>query len=682
MTDISADGAKNILDALRYVALSDIGMRREENQDSYGAILRPGFRVFIVADGMGGAQGGGIASKLAIDTIENIIGEKDEITSEEFLEAVYESNSAVFNKASESPELHGMGTTFVSLLFVDTALYIVHVCDSRAYRIRKGKTTQLTEDHTLVKELVKSGAISAAQAENHPISHMLTRSLGPSEDTVIDLVLSPDGPVQGDVYLLCSDGLYNLVQESEFNSLIQGVSLEEAAKKLVALANERGGTDNITVMLVEIGEEYPVTLDDVSSIEEEKEVDVVSPAGELDVEKDGKSNDGDKEPEPKSVSQILEITQLNDENSKRIDLLLKETAEILANQKRSETDSKIRKFLLVIVVCFLLTGMWIGKLAIDRVSEDSRLSSGGQKEAKQIALVQLPMKERPNGTIAIHKSKYVIGPRDDAPKLDLPVVATLWHEDAGDISLSKEWSGPAEVSQNSKLVSAEEHNIQERKADLRKQIAQLEVKLTRFSQPINSEFSDHLKGFAERLEELNREMADLRQELDVATRRLSVWYDRKKRLEVGDPINMASEVAVSSNSVREKKESFEKITWDYLKELEILRFNQNDKEQERKAAALLNRRTVAVRELTAEVKSAIEENISRSNQEIAELTQQRDRKESEIEEINREEAFIKSILNASPEERDNIRTQVAKEKLSLEKELEELQRILPDENED
>ncbi|NMC63040.1 MAG: Stp1/IreP family PP2C-type Ser/Thr phosphatase [SAR324 cluster bacterium] len=682
MTDISADGAKNILDALRYVALSDIGMRREENQDSYGAILRPGFRVFIVADGMGGAQGGGIASKLAIDTIENIIGEKDEITSEEFLEAVYESNSAVFNKASESPELLGMGTTFVSLLFVDTALYIVHVGDSRAYRIRKGKTTQLTEDHTLVKELVKSGAISAAQAENHPISHMLTRSLGPSEDTVIDLVLSPDGPVQGDVYLLCSDGLYNLVQESEFNSLIQGVSLEEAAKKLVALANERGGTDNITVMLVEIGEEYPVTLDDVSSIEEEKEVDVVSPAGELDVEKDGKSNDGDKEPEPKSVSQILEITQLNDENSKRIDLLLKETAEILANQKRSETDSKIRKFLLVIVVCFLLTGMWIGKLAIDRVSEDSRLSSGGQKEAKQIALVQLPMKERPNGTIAIHKSKYVIGPRDDAPKLDLPVVATLWHEDAGDISLSKEWSGPAEVSQNSKLVSAEEHNIQERKADLRKQIAQLEVKLTRFSQPINSEFSDHLKGFAERLEELNREMADLRQELDVATRRLSVWYDRKKRLEVGDPINMASEVAVSSNSVREKKESFEKITWDYLKELEILRFNQNDKEQERKAAALLNRRTVAVRELTAEVKSAIEENISRSNQEIAELTQQRDRKESEIEEINREEAFIKSILNASPEERDNIRTQVAKEKLSLEKELEELQRILPDENED
>ena len=686
MDTTASDAERNILDSLRYAAVSDVGLRREENQDAFGVIERPCFKAFIVADGMGGAQGGATASRLAVDTLTGILNERDEIDAEAFVTAVYQCNSRIFERAAESADLLGMGTTFVALLFKDTSLYIVHVGDSRAYRIRSGKVKLLTEDHTLVKELVKSGAISVEQAENHPISHMLTRSLGPSEETLVDCAVSPDGPVQGDVYLLCSDGLYNHVNEDEYASLLSGVPLEEATGRLVALANERGGTDNITVMLVEIGEEYPVTLEDitVAGLEEDVESGNFSVQQSEGSDQRGEASSDAAEEGPSAGARIRGgISQ--DEQARRIDLLIEETSEIIARQKQQEKERHVRQVLFFLLLCIIAWGAYLG-----RQSLQPAVQQGDSQVASEPAAASVipPEKEAAAGYVSSYRPRSAATSRLSRLQLQPPSVTTLWF-DAG--ASETEGNAVGEVSAASystpaagggPLLEAEKRHIRERKAVLRQQMERLQGKLDRFDQPITAEFGSLLRESAARVEALTKTGADLRAELDAATRKLSVWFDRKKRLEVGDPINMASEVAVSSEPVRMKKEAFEKVTWDYLKELENLRFNQNNAEQERKVAELLGGRNMAVNALTTEVKRAIDENMAAADQEISELTQRRDAVEAEIAGISREVNFIKSVMNASPEERERLKAGIVKEKAAAETELQELIRVFPDEPEE
>ena len=174
------------LGMLRCAAGTDVGMRREENQDSFGVIKGRSFHAFFVADGMGGVHGGAVASRLTISSIEELLNEEG-ASDPEFLRAVIQQvNGRVFQQGSSDQSLAGMGTTIVGLIFTSSGATLVNVGDSRAYKIRRDSVVQLSEDHTLVRELLKSGAISPDQAENHPVSHMLTRSLGPLEEVQID----------------------------------------------------------------------------------------------------------------------------------------------------------------------------------------------------------------------------------------------------------------------------------------------------------------------------------------------------------------------------------------------------------------------------------------------------------------------------------------------------------------
>ncbi|NLF25810.1 MAG: serine/threonine-protein phosphatase, partial [Deltaproteobacteria bacterium] len=174
------------LDLITHVVRSDIGMRREENQDSFTIIEGEGFKFFVVADGMGGVKGGAEASQLAAVVLAQCLKSKNSITDEDIVSAVNRVNTAIFERGIEKPEYAGMGTTLVGLCFLGSNFYVVNVGDSRAYRIREGGITQLTEDHTLVTELLRSGAIDESQVENHPVSHMLTRSLGPTPIVDVD----------------------------------------------------------------------------------------------------------------------------------------------------------------------------------------------------------------------------------------------------------------------------------------------------------------------------------------------------------------------------------------------------------------------------------------------------------------------------------------------------------------
>jgi protein phosphatase len=239
----------------RDAVLTDVGRRRSENQDAYGIAHSEHVSLFFVADGMGGARGGATASSIAVRVIPDKAFLSSGLITEESLRSSIElCNSVIFTRSRDEEDLSGMGTTVVAAAFIDKRVIFAHVGDSRIYHWRSEVLTQVTRDHTLVQELVDTGAIAEEEAENHPIAHMLTRSLGPTEKVEVETSELDGGAQVGDQFLLCSDGLYNLVSAQEICSALNEQEPDEAVKTLVDLALERGGTDNVTVEILKIKE--------------------------------------------------------------------------------------------------------------------------------------------------------------------------------------------------------------------------------------------------------------------------------------------------------------------------------------------------------------------------------------------------------------------------------------------
>ncbi len=232
---------------------SDVGQVRSENQDSHGYTRTKRSRLYVVADGMGGSGGGATASTMAVNIITRTSVQKDGyITEASLVGAVHATHEAIYEASKSDESLTRMGTTVVALALTDDKAMIAHVGDSRLYLWRDTQICQLTRDHTLVQELVDSGTISPTDAENHPMAHYLTRSLSPESKARAEVHTYPY-PVQlGDKFLLCCDGLYNLVTDEDIAQILATTPTEDAARTLVNLANERGGTDNITVQLVDV----------------------------------------------------------------------------------------------------------------------------------------------------------------------------------------------------------------------------------------------------------------------------------------------------------------------------------------------------------------------------------------------------------------------------------------------
>ena len=227
---------------------TDTGRRRMRNEDAY--VFEP--PLFAIADGMGGAQAGEVASSLAAAVLEEARG--DEERGEARVEAlIQEANRRVFQRSSEDEATSGMGTTMtVALLDAESGtIAFGHVGDSRAYRVRGGELEQLTEDHSLVGELVRSGKLSPEEAETHPQRSVITRALGTEPDVDVDTFTVEAEP--DDLFLLCSDGLTDMISSGEIQELLgEAGDLDRAARALVDAANTGGGEDNITVVLFRI----------------------------------------------------------------------------------------------------------------------------------------------------------------------------------------------------------------------------------------------------------------------------------------------------------------------------------------------------------------------------------------------------------------------------------------------
>jgi protein phosphatase len=238
--------------ALRVVeqaGLTDVGRQREANEDNL-VLAAP---VFAVADGMGGARAGEVASRIAAEAF--LVPRDPGRSPERQLEAVAkQANRRIYDLAQSDDTRRGMGTTLTATLVDGDAVAIGHVGDSRAYRLRDGELSQLTQDHSLVAELERSGQLTPEAAVHHPQRSIITRALGPERDVEVDT--HTHSARDGDVYLLCSDGLTGMISDAELGTLLRAApSLESAAEALVRSANQSGGNDNITVVLFRLGDD-------------------------------------------------------------------------------------------------------------------------------------------------------------------------------------------------------------------------------------------------------------------------------------------------------------------------------------------------------------------------------------------------------------------------------------------
>ena len=242
--------------------MTDVGLAREHNEDDF--YLSEGKEALcIVADGMGGHRSGEVASSLAIkamvefyreSTIEEPKSPPKDIAPEmhRLSQAVKCANSAVFAAASSNEEYRGMGTTIVSGFFTEKGVYLAHIGDSRAYRLRRERLDQRTEDHSLANEYVRMGILSAEDVEYFPYKNVITRACGLTDEVDVDIHF--EELEAGDIYLFCSDGLSDMLNDHEIFELMceHYASLDKMCRALVERANERGGADNITVVLAKI----------------------------------------------------------------------------------------------------------------------------------------------------------------------------------------------------------------------------------------------------------------------------------------------------------------------------------------------------------------------------------------------------------------------------------------------
>jgi protein phosphatase len=230
--------------------VSDVGLKRKLNEDYASYLEKEEFKVYVVADGMGGHNAGEVASEMAVKRIINYIDEKYSSSKINNLlaEAIEKVNRDIFNYSNTNESLSGMGTTVTASFITKDFVHIANVGDSSCFGIRKNEIIKITKDHSLVQELVDMGSISEKEAEKHPKKNIITRALGTGSNVCVDIFELENK--EYDLYLLCSDGLTNeLAKEEILQVIMEEDDYVKIANKLVYLANEKGGRDNITVLL-------------------------------------------------------------------------------------------------------------------------------------------------------------------------------------------------------------------------------------------------------------------------------------------------------------------------------------------------------------------------------------------------------------------------------------------------
>ena len=259
----------NLSAKIDFAEISDVGRVRDHNEDAIGSVGKIG--LMVLADGMGGYNAGEVASGIAVQIVTEMAidgadrEERNDIDSHSGLmrqsivlrDAVYRANKIIYQTAQSQTNCEGMGTTIVACMFYDDKISIAHVGDSRAYRLRAGQLEQITMDHSLLQELVDRGFYSAEEAQRSTNRNYVTRALG--VEPTVDVEVHEHAVLPDDVYLLCSDGLPDMVEDDDIHLTIStfNASLDVVGQQLIDLANDHGGRDNVSVMLAQVNESFP-----------------------------------------------------------------------------------------------------------------------------------------------------------------------------------------------------------------------------------------------------------------------------------------------------------------------------------------------------------------------------------------------------------------------------------------
>jgi serine/threonine protein phosphatase PrpC len=241
-------------------AATDVGLRRQQNEDSHGTWTPddPAERgrrgvLLVVADGMGGSLAGEVASRIAVQTVMRVYREAAGADAlENLVHSLTQANAAVHDESATKPELTGMGTTCTAIVIRDRDLYVAHVGDSRAYLVRDGQIRQVSHDHSLVAQMVRDGQLTPDQAKSDPRRNVVTRSVGVGAYVEVDGERFEGALEPGDTLVLCSDGLHGQVHDDELAEFASEPDLDHGCRDAIALANERGGPDNITVIMARV----------------------------------------------------------------------------------------------------------------------------------------------------------------------------------------------------------------------------------------------------------------------------------------------------------------------------------------------------------------------------------------------------------------------------------------------
>ncbi|MCL2121694.1 MAG: Stp1/IreP family PP2C-type Ser/Thr phosphatase [Clostridiales bacterium] len=233
--------------AFQAAGRTDTGVLRRENQDKY--LIMPEQMVYAVADGMGGHEGGGLASAITVETLERKLKDRDSVDESVVENALAAANAQIHQEALRN-RFPGMGTTLVLVFFTGGLWKVAHIGDSRVYAVSADRITAVTKDHSLVSELLARGNITSEEAKVHPHRNVLTRALGTEGDAAPEW--GSISANESEYLLLCTDGLFNMLEEEIIQEIVisPGLTLEEKAERLVEEANQKGGTDNITVILI------------------------------------------------------------------------------------------------------------------------------------------------------------------------------------------------------------------------------------------------------------------------------------------------------------------------------------------------------------------------------------------------------------------------------------------------
>lgn len=691
-----------------------MGLRREENQDSFGIIKRDAFHAYLVADGMGGVQGGGVASRLAISSIEESLAKIEEASEAVLTKAIFAANAAIHQKGASDPTLSGMGTTLVGLIFSANKVICVNVGDSRAYRFQRIGPKQLSEDHTLVGELIRSGAISKEQAANHPVSHMLTRSLGPVAEVQVDCKELSEMPEEGDVYLLCSDGLYGLVSEREILAVLRESSLDEASQSLIALANDRGGNDNITLILIAVGdhreglraaepeepavEAAPTPGAEVTSVEPAASMLEADTSSTAAVEHSPASSAPTMEtseaepqistaeviapteptsevpppvapeippttaipmppPESEPASQAADPVREKIADAKPAETASESRSETKANSVERKVDSPALRMILLVGAALLL-GVVVGGRLFGGVSEWPEDAPG-------------------RTTVHVLATTAPVLPKEvAAPTVAIEPTATLSNSEP---TVEPEPTIESRIDMSDETVDAEERGDSVDVGRLLKTrelfelaLSKTESQLSSLDQPMTGEIAGTLSNARRRTSNLNNRLVRIEQEKDANSRKLVQWYTRQKRLETQDPLKLANEIGATSDEVQKKNLALQKATHEYIRKRDELELYPSNETLREEVLKLRDERGKAVRELQDIVKIQVREVLEETHKKIDELTFEYNTVNWELQSAKQELDVVKARTGGDVPGREQMRQILVEKREGLKANIAEL----------